>query len=449
MKKLIILLTIILSLTTTAFAQVRDVIPYDDIMKELKADESIDWSDIDENEIEVIELLFAVKQVVSNDCNDFFLYLPHVNSEEYDVGGYTISHGYGGTLKSTVVKDKFNLLEDWVKYDKANALSLIEKNGLSKPTKINSMLINDTGMEMFAYNAVCDDTSYIIPFIIPTYGKYNITNSEEVEYEIGRAYTLEEIAEIDEKAQSLYDEYIQKKNAEKEANTYYKGVDENGDVFEHFPEVDEEDTEEKIDEPEKPIIDEVEPDDDDDEVIVDEADDKADNKTDDEEDKEEIEEDDNSEDNNQAVTAKFFLDVPATHWAYGDITELAGKNIIYGYGDGYFGVNDNVTYEHLAMLLKRQFNYDAVNTTAEPAKRGDIIVSIVKALNADTSSADTAVLESYTDADGMTEEIARYIAYAVNSKLAVGYDGKLNLSDNVTRAETAALIHRAMLLKAE
>ena len=40
----------------------------------------------------------------------------------------------------------------------------------------------------------------------------------------------------------------------------------------------------------------------------------------------------------------------------------------------------------------------------------------------------------------------KYIAYAIQTKLVVGYDGKLYLDSNVTRAETACLIYRAMSL---
>ena len=141
-----------------------------------------------------------------------------------------------------------------------------------------------------------------------------------------------------------------------------------------------------------------------------------------------------------------FSDVPKDHWAYNDITSLAEKSVILGYGDGKFGVDDSVTHEQLSLLLKRQFNYDETDRAAQPAKREDIIVSLVKALNADLSSVDTADVSKFSDADSISADDEQYIAYAVKSGLVLGYDGRLNLADNVTRAETAALICRAMKL---
>ncbi|EFI65118.1 S-layer homology domain-containing protein [Bacillus anthracis] len=46
-----------------------------------------------------------------------------------------------------------------------------------------------------------------------------------------------------------------------------------------------------------------------------------------------------------------FLDVPESHWAYEQISYMAGNKIINGYGNGYFGANDNLTREQLAAVL--------------------------------------------------------------------------------------------------
>ena len=145
---------------------------------------------------------------------------------------------------------------------------------------------------------------------------------------------------------------------------------------------------------------------------------------------------------------KFFNDVPPDHWAYDDIVTLAKNNVILGYGNNYFGVNDSVTNEQLAILLKRQFDYDEKNTSASAAKRENIIVSLIKALNPDLSKVDTSVIAAdFSDGNKISDSDKPYIAYAVENKIVLGDNGKLNLENNVTRAETAALISRALKLK--
>ena len=143
-----------------------------------------------------------------------------------------------------------------------------------------------------------------------------------------------------------------------------------------------------------------------------------------------------------------FNDVPPDHWAYDDIMTLAKNNVILGYGNNYFGVNDSVTNEQLALLLKRQFNYDEKNTSASAAKRENIIVSLIKALSPDLSKVDTSVIAAdFSDGNSINEINKPYIAYAVENKIVLGDNGKLNLENNVTRAETAALINRALKIK--
>ena len=127
---------------------------------------------------------------------------------------------------------------------------------------------------------------------------------------------------------------------------------------------------------------------------------------------------------------------------------LAKNNVILGYGNNYFGVNDSVTNEQLALLLKRQFDYDGKNTSTSAAKRENIIVSLIKALNPDLSKVDTSVIAvDFSDGNKISDSDKPYIAYAVENKIVLGDNGKLNLENNVTRAETAALISRALKLK--
>lgn len=48
-----------------------------------------------------------------------------------------------------------------------------------------------------------------------------------------------------------------------------------------------------------------------------------------------------------------FDDVSINHWAYDEITNLVYHRIMYGYGNGKFGVEDNITREQAAAVLHR------------------------------------------------------------------------------------------------
>lgn len=55
----------------------------------------------------------------------------------------------------------------------------------------------------------------------------------------------------------------------------------------------------------------------------------------------------------KAAEAGIFSDVPTSHWSYPAIKDLAGKNIISGYGNGKFGFGDVATREQVAALIYR------------------------------------------------------------------------------------------------
>ncbi|HDR7794992.1 TPA: S-layer homology domain-containing protein [Bacillus luti] len=48
-----------------------------------------------------------------------------------------------------------------------------------------------------------------------------------------------------------------------------------------------------------------------------------------------------------------FDDVPVNYWAYDDIMDVVYNKVMFGYGNGKFGVGDNVTREQVAAVLYR------------------------------------------------------------------------------------------------
>ena len=67
-----------------------------------------------------------------------------------------------------------------------------------------------------------------------------------------------------------------------------------------------------------------------------------------------------------------FSDVPATHWAYAAIEEMASKGIVAGVGDGKFNPNGNVTTAQFATMMVRAFYPDelAADNQTYPAWYG-------------------------------------------------------------------------------
>ncbi|MGU3372629.1 S-layer homology domain-containing protein [Bacillus mycoides] len=61
---------------------------------------------------------------------------------------------------------------------------------------------------------------------------------------------------------------------------------------------------------------------------------------------------------NAGVNKTTFKDVPQEHWAFHAIYDLANKGIIAGYGNGIFGMGDNVTREQVAALLYRTLHVE-------------------------------------------------------------------------------------------
>ena len=70
------------------------------------------------------------------------------------------------------------------------------------------------------------------------------------------------------------------------------------------------------------------------------------------------------------VNRNTFKDVPQGHWAFNAIYDLANKGIIAGYGNGIFGMGDNVTREQVAALIYRTLHIEKQDKYENPY--GDI-----------------------------------------------------------------------------
>ncbi|OTW87007.1 S-layer homology domain-containing protein (plasmid) [Bacillus thuringiensis serovar fukuokaensis] len=116
---------------------------------------------------------------------------------------------------------------------------------------------------------------------------------------------------------------------------------------------------------------------------------------------------------------KKFNDVPQDHWSFNAITDLANKNIVAGYGNGIFGLGDNITRGQVARMI---YNY------LKPAD-------------------DPNVKNPFTDVKGHMFE--KEILSLSKAGIMSGYgDGNFGPDNILTREQLAAVLTRAFNLKA-
>ncbi len=194
--------------------------------------------------------------------------------------------------------------------------------------------------------------------------------------------------------------------------------------------------------------------------------------------------------------SSWFSDVSADHWALGDISTVAAKGVMKGYGKGLFGPRNHVTRLEIVVLATRLMGFedealalDPLEVAAlpgstftdypaipawpgaheclayalqhgylwplmqggdgpvfranAPAKRVEVIVILLEAAGLGPEAAErlgAPIL--FKDADSVPPWAWGYVALAIELGILRGYDGKLHLNKPVTRAETAALLNR-------
>ncbi len=406
-------------------------IALDDVGEELIDTENIFVIDITED--------YHVRQMDEFSINEGYKYfvLPVLNSEDKYFACFT-NNKHMEYIESILNFSWIRFIKD---VTKESAYAVIAENNLPVPEQIT--ILHDESRHVFSYYCKYDTQNYIIPISILE-GKGNPFDflKDETKLKIGKAFTEEEYREIyiaeNEKKKEYYLEQRKKEGIYEtivdgsEQSVY---VDENGE--EHM--LTDEEREEIIKEQEEK------------EKNTDMSDSRKKEEEDDEDEEPDIEPKPVKKENEEGkeITLKtdeiIFFDVPANHYAYSEINEFSKQGIINGYGNGCFGAEDSITYEHFGLLLDRLFDYNPDNTEASPAVREDIIVSVVKAIGIDVSTSDENVIsESFTDCDNIRDENKKYIAGAIEKGIIVGSDGKLFPDKELTRAETVVLLQRAV-----
>ncbi len=176
-----------------------------------------------------------------------------------------------------------------------------------------------------------------------------------------------------------------------------------------------------------------------------------------------------------------FSDVPSSFWASQYIQRLAAQEIITGYPNGKFRPNNPITRAEFAALLSKAFSqsqvrdfqgfsdilklywgFDAIreaNTTGfmsgypdgrfrpdDNIRRGEVLVSIVSGLNYTPQNVTAETVNIYQDADEISAWMLEKIAASTERQIVVNYPDvqELNLDQEATRAEVAAMIYQAL-----
>ncbi|PFB63513.1 S-layer homology domain-containing protein [Bacillus cereus] len=117
-----------------------------------------------------------------------------------------------------------------------------------------------------------------------------------------------------------------------------------------------------------------------------------------------------------------FDDVTTDHWAYDEITNLVYHRIMYGYGNGKFGTEDNITREQAAAVLHRALGLKRSVFDGNP----------------------------YGDISGKSTMFPYEILHLTNIGIFKGDEnGNFRPKDTLTRAELAQILTKAYELKAK
>ncbi len=169
--------------------------------------------------------------------------------------------------------------------------------------------------------------------------------------------------------------------------------------------------------------------------------------------------------------AATFTDFNESHWAYPYVNELVANGVVNGYEDGSYRPEANVTRAELAKLLSLQFGesaektytdvledawfYDYVTVSGSyflaegafypntPATREEVAYAIYMAKNLNAPAAPA----TFTDAAQIASVYQNAVATVAEQGIITGYpDGSFAPKNNITRAEVATVLSRAIKL---
>ena len=117
-------------------------------------------------------------------------------------------------------------------------------------------------------------------------------------------------------------------------------------------------------------------------------------------------------------TGSSFSDTEDGQWYSAYVKWAAEEGIVLGYGNGKFGVNDQITVQQAAVIIARFASYVGFDMTADDAS---------------ASYADTADVADWAKAE---------MNWVIENGIYEGRDGKLSPKELAPRSLVATMIHR-------
>ena len=146
------------------------------------------------------------------------------------------------------------------------------------------------------------------------------------------------------------------------------------------------------------------------------------------------------------AAANPFSDVPAGHWAYNAITQLAADGIIEGYGDGTYLGNRNITRYEMAQMVAKAMAKNPIGTDRSRDWNLKILIAeFEKELN--DLGVRVSTLEKYSDKIKWKGEL-RYTYTSERKERANGSTNKTNKDDLLFRFEPKAEVNEHWSLNA-
>ena len=138
-----------------------------------------------------------------------------------------------------------------------------------------------------------------------------------------------------------------------------------------------------------------------------------------------------------------FSDVPAGHWAYDAVTELASKGIVEGYGDGTYLGNRNITRYEMAQMIAKAMAKNPTGTDKATLDR--LAAEFADELN--NLGVRVSNLEKYADKLTWTGEL-RFLYWNNREEKADGSKPKSNTNRMELRLFPTAEVNKHWTLKA-
>ena len=144
-----------------------------------------------------------------------------------------------------------------------------------------------------------------------------------------------------------------------------------------------------------------------------------------------------------------FSDVPADHWAYDALAQLAANNIVEGYGDNTFRGERNITrYEMAKMIAAAMARTESVDTSGKPAPnalaRTDkaLIDRLAAEFSDELNSLGVRVANLERNADMMKWNGEMRYTYQSNRWENANGSYKSNVNENLLRLEPSAEVNK-------